>query len=113
MAPNATTQSAHSSDQNTIDKNAVTTHFLTKFTDLQSRFDAPTDLFESKGKRFLETTIGRFVDQKEPITIVLPGFPTKTPNHGGKVLGPLPDRAEELALARLENFCLYRIVDRP
>eukprot|EP00644_Phytophthora_capsici_P019612 jgi/Phyca11/22071/fgenesh1_pg.PHYCAscaffold_600_\ len=105
MAPNATTQSAHSSDQTTIDKNAVTAHFLTKFADLQSRFDAPTDVFESKGKRFLETTIGRFVDQKEPITIVLPGFPTKTPNHGGKVLGPLPDRAEELVLARLENFC--------
>eukprot|EP00644_Phytophthora_capsici_P016625 jgi/Phyca11/19312/fgenesh1_pg.PHYCAscaffold_47_\ len=105
MAPNATTQSAHSSDQTTIDKNAVTAHFLAKFTDLQSRFDAPTDVFESKGKRFLETAIGRFVDRKEPITIVLPGFPTKTPNHGGKVLGPLPDRAEELALSRLENFC--------
>ncbi|ETI48766.1 hypothetical protein F443_07250 [Phytophthora nicotianae P1569] len=105
MAPKATTQSAHSSDYATIDKDAVTLHFLRKFAELQSRFDAHTDVFASKGKHFLEETIGRFVDHKEPITIVLPGFPTKTPNHGGKVLGPLPDRAEELALARLEKFC--------
>ncbi|KAK1942293.1 Spore wall maturation protein DIT1 [Phytophthora citrophthora] len=105
MAPNATTQSSSSNDHTTVDKNAVAAHFLAKFSNLQSRFDASTDLFESKGKRFLEATIGRFVDHNEPITIVLPGFPTKTPNHGGKVLGPLPDRAEELALARLENFC--------
>ncbi|KAG2793789.1 hypothetical protein PC129_g22730, partial [Phytophthora cactorum] len=105
MAPNATTQSSHSGDHTVIDKDAVAAHFLSKFADLQSRFDAHTDEFELKGKRFLEETIGRFVDRKEPITIVLPGFPTKTPNHGSKVLGPLSDRAEELALARLEKFC--------
>ncbi|KAL4145595.1 hypothetical protein PRNP1_013262 [Phytophthora ramorum] len=101
MAPNATAQSSHAC----LNKDAVAAHFLDKFADLQSHFDAPTDVFESKGRRFLEATVGRFVDHKEPITIVLPGFPTKTPNHGGKVLGPLPDRAEELALARLEKFC--------
>ncbi|KAF1783622.1 Pyoverdine biosynthesis [Phytophthora cactorum] len=95
MAPNATTQSSHSGDHTVIDKDAVAAHFLSKFADLQSRFDAHTDEFELKGKRFLEETIGRFVDRKEPITIVLPGFPTKTPNHGSK----------ELALARLEKFC--------
>ncbi|KAL3659502.1 hypothetical protein V7S43_015493 [Phytophthora oleae] len=64
-----------------------------KFADLQSRIDASTDVFESTGKRFLEASTGRFVDHNEPITIVLPGFPTETPNHGGKVLGPLPDRS--------------------
>ncbi|RLN37321.1 hypothetical protein BBO99_00009712, partial [Phytophthora kernoviae] len=105
MAPNATTQSTQPGDYNTVDKDAVVAHFLTKFTDLQSRFDAPTDVFESKGKSFLKATIERFVDHKEPILVVLPGFPTKTPNHGGKVLGPLPDRTEELALVRLEKFC--------
>jgi pyoverdine/dityrosine biosynthesis protein Dit1/alpha-ketoglutarate-dependent taurine dioxygenase len=103
MAPNATTDSG---DHTTVDKDAVAAHFLAKFADLQSHFKAPTDLFESKGKRFLEETVGRFVDRKEPITVVLPGFPTKTPNHGSKVLGPLPDRAEELALKRLEEFCV-------
>ncbi|RAW23959.1 hypothetical protein PC110_g19614, partial [Phytophthora cactorum] len=72
MAPNATTQSSHSGDHTVIDKDAVAAHFLSKFADLQSRFDAHTDEFELKGKRFLEETIGRFVDRKEPITIVLP-----------------------------------------
>ncbi|GMF09942.1 unnamed protein product [Phytophthora lilii] len=105
MAPNAVTDGSHSGDNTTIDKNVVAAHFISKFAEVQSRFDASTDVFESKGKRFLEATIDRFVDRKEPITIVLPGFPTKTPNHGDKVLGPLPDRAEELALARLEKFC--------
>ncbi|KAE9158740.1 hypothetical protein PF004_g31780, partial [Phytophthora fragariae] len=105
MAPNASTQSAHSGDHAANNKDAVAAHFISKFADLQSRFDAPTNVFESKGKRFLEATIARFVDRNEPITVVLPGFPTKTPNHGGKVLGPLPDRAEELALARLEKLC--------
>ncbi|KAG2788618.1 hypothetical protein PC116_g29384, partial [Phytophthora cactorum] len=97
MSPNAMTESSHSGDHTILDKNTVATHFLSQFADLQSRFDAHTDEFEPKGKRFLEATIGRFVDRKEPITIVLPGFPTKTPNHGSKVLGPLSDRAEELA----------------
>ncbi|ETO77493.1 hypothetical protein F444_07319, partial [Phytophthora nicotianae P1976] len=69
MAPKATTQSAHSSDYAAIDKDAVTLHFLRKFAELQSRFDAHTDVFASKGKHFLEETIGRFVDHKEPITI--------------------------------------------
>ncbi|KAG3055088.1 hypothetical protein PI125_g25762, partial [Phytophthora idaei] len=105
MSPNAMTESSHSGDHTTLDKNTVATHFLSQFADLQNRFDQSTDVFESKCKQFLKDTIGHFVDRKELITIVLPGFPTKTPNHGGKVLGPLPDRAEELALARLEKFC--------
>ncbi|KAG3198979.1 hypothetical protein PC129_g24227, partial [Phytophthora cactorum] len=40
MAPNATTQSSHSGDHTVIDKDAVAAHFLSKFADLQSRFDA-------------------------------------------------------------------------
>ncbi|KAF1783623.1 Pyoverdine biosynthesis [Phytophthora cactorum] len=90
MSPNAMTESSHSGDHTILDKNTVATHFLSQFADLQSRFDQSTDVFESKGKQFLKDTIGHFVDRKEPITIVL---------------GPLPDRAEELALARLEKFC--------
>ncbi|KAF4032273.1 TfdA family Taurine catabolism dioxygenase TauD [Phytophthora infestans] len=106
MAPDPTARFSHSDDQVPVDKEAVVTRFLSKFAELQSRFKKPTDLFESKGKCYLEATISRFVGRMEPIMIVLPGFPTKTPNHGGKVLGPLPDRAEELALARLERFCM-------
>jgi pyoverdine/dityrosine biosynthesis protein Dit1/AcrR family transcriptional regulator len=40
----------------------------------------------------------------EPLELVLPGFPAKSPNPQ-KVLGRLPDRAERLALANLEALC--------
>lgn len=39
------------------------------------------------------------------IKTCLPGFPFKSPNPH-KVLGKLPDRAEELSLAHLEGLCL-------
>ncbi|MFD5699453.1 L-tyrosine/L-tryptophan isonitrile synthase family protein [Streptomyces lasiicapitis] len=38
------------------------------------------------------------------IDFLLPAFPTKSPNPA-KVLGPLPDLAEELALRFLESLC--------
>ncbi|MET9834943.1 isocyanide synthase family protein [Streptomyces sp. NPDC006385] len=43
------------------------------------------------------------------IEFLLPAFPTKSPNPA-KVLGPLPDLAEELALRFLESLC-ERIAD--
>ncbi|RLN96739.1 hypothetical protein BBJ28_00024031, partial [Nothophytophthora sp. Chile5] len=106
MAPNGTAQAVQTADHVAVNKDAAVAHFLTQFSDIQSHFDAQTDVFETQGKSFLQDTIARFVDRKEPILIVLPGFPTKTPNHADKVLGVLPDRAEEIALARLEKFCL-------
>ncbi|MEV4318841.1 isocyanide synthase family protein [Actinocrispum sp. NPDC049592] len=39
-----------------------------------------------------------------PVCFVLPGFPGKSPNLD-KVLGPVPDRAEEVALAFLDGLC--------
>src|SRR5262249_28039756 len=42
--------------------------------------------------------------QRRPITFVLPAFPGKSPNPN-KVLGPLPDTAERLALEFLEHLC--------
>ncbi|KAE9273174.1 hypothetical protein PF008_g29907, partial [Phytophthora fragariae] len=38
MAPNASTQSAHSGDHAANNKDAVAAHFISKFADLQSRF---------------------------------------------------------------------------
>ncbi|KAH0551212.1 hypothetical protein GP486_007470, partial [Trichoglossum hirsutum] len=49
------------------------------------------------------------VKAQEPVRMVLPGFPFKSPNRVEKVLGALPDRGEEVALAHLENLC--RAVD--
>ncbi|KOS22160.1 Spore wall maturation protein DIT1 [Escovopsis weberi] len=40
------------------------------------------------------------------VPMCLPAFPFKSPNSSRKVLGRLPDRAEELALAHLNGLCL-------
>ncbi|KAL6402957.1 hypothetical protein AUP68_12287 [Ilyonectria robusta] len=39
------------------------------------------------------------------VPMCLPAFPFKSPNSVGKVLGNLPDKAEEFALARLNGLC--------
>jgi pyoverdine/dityrosine biosynthesis protein Dit1/AcrR family transcriptional regulator len=44
-----------------------------------------------------------FVDAKQPIELVLPAFPAKAPN-ANKVLGRLPDLAEQLALESLASL---------
>jgi pyoverdine/dityrosine biosynthesis protein Dit1 len=44
------------------------------------------------------------IKRNEPITFVLPAFPGKSPNTR-KVLGPLPDYAEQLSLNFLANLC--------
>jgi len=44
------------------------------------------------------------VEQKKPVTFVLPAFPGKSPNLA-KVLGPLPDMAERCALEFLQHLC--------
>jgi pyoverdine/dityrosine biosynthesis protein Dit1/AcrR family transcriptional regulator len=49
--------------------------------------------------------IAAVVAANEPLELVLPGFPAKSPNPQ-KVLGRLPDRAERLALANLEALCV-------
>lgn len=45
------------------------------------------------------------VEVGAPIQMVLPGFPFKSPNSTSKVLGTLPDKAEEFALAHLNALC--------
>lgn len=40
----------------------------------------------------------------DPVTFVLPGFPCKSPNPA-KVIGALPDMAEEIALSFLAELC--------
>src|SRR5215207_6597280 len=48
--------------------------------------------------------VRRFVVNEEPVHLLLPAFPAKSPNTR-KVLGKLPDMAEELALGFLEGVC--------
>lgn len=45
-----------------------------------------------------------FIRQQQPIHLILPAFPAKSPNRH-KVLGPLPDLGEEIALTTLQSLC--------
>ncbi|KAH8663614.1 Pyoverdine/dityrosine biosynthesis protein-domain-containing protein, partial [Tricladium varicosporioides] len=47
----------------------------------------------------------KFIRTEVPIRMVLPAFPFKSRNRGGKVLGKLPDLGEDIALARLQALC--------
>ena len=46
------------------------------------------------------------VKASHPVPLCLPAFPFKSPNSTSKVLGKLPDRAEEVALSHLNGLCL-------
>lgn len=46
------------------------------------------------------------VKANEPVPLCLPAFPFKSPNTQSKVLGRLPDKGEEFALAHLNGLCL-------
>ncbi|KAF1851402.1 uncharacterized protein K460DRAFT_329422 [Cucurbitaria berberidis CBS 394.84] len=52
---------------------------------------------------FLPIVKGK-VERKEPVLLLLPGFPFKSPNTKDKVLGVLPDLGEELALKHLNGL---------
>ncbi|KAK1491503.1 hypothetical protein CCUS01_03289 [Colletotrichum cuscutae] len=52
------------------------------------------------------SVINGFVTADKPIDMCLPAFPFKSANKAYKVLGFLPDKAEELALQRLNTICL-------
>jgi pyoverdine/dityrosine biosynthesis protein Dit1 len=45
------------------------------------------------------------VKKQEPIRMILPAFPFKSPNVRDKVLGTLPDLGEQLALVHLNGLC--------
>lgn len=45
------------------------------------------------------------VKRREPIRMILPAFPFKSPNARDKDLGTMPDFGEELALAHLNGLC--------
>jgi pyoverdine/dityrosine biosynthesis protein Dit1 len=67
---------------------------------------APTaiDEYESVGKALLAEKIDSHLAGKEPLSFVMLGFPFKSTNTRDKVLGHLPDMAEQ---ATLNNFQVF------
>lgn len=64
----------------------------------------PNDQYESVGKEKLANKLTTFVDTGKPIDFVMLGFPFKSTNTRDKVLGALPDKAEEVTLKNFTAF---------
>ncbi|KAJ3579990.1 hypothetical protein NPX13_g582 [Xylaria arbuscula] len=60
--------------------------------------------FERGAQNFLPI-VRQFVAERQRVEACLPAFPFKSANKAYKVLGKLPDKAEELALDRLNTIC--------
>jgi pyoverdine/dityrosine biosynthesis protein Dit1 len=71
---------------------------LNKFNDSIERLSA--------GKPKFLQVIDQFVIAGTQVEMALPAFPFKSANKVDKVFGTLPDKAEELALERLNTMCI-------
>ncbi|KAF4986365.1 hypothetical protein FDECE_15993 [Fusarium decemcellulare] len=69
-----------------------------------NKFDSTAELHNAGRPKFL-AVISRFVRAQQKVLMCLPAFPFKSANKVKKVLGALPDKAEELALGRLNSMC--------
>lgn len=69
-----------------------------------NKFDDSKDRLSAGAAKFL-SVISRFVASRTRVEACLPAFPFKSANKVYKVLGILPDKAEELALERLNCMC--------
>lgn len=62
------------------------------------------DQYDLTGRKILGDRVMNRVSQNKPIIFVFPGFPAKSTNVRDKVLGTLPDKAEELAFRTIDRF---------
>ncbi|KAI0010805.1 Pyoverdine/dityrosine biosynthesis protein-domain-containing protein [Xylariaceae sp. FL0662B] len=73
-----------------------------------SRYQLRRNVASPKSKegelKFLAQVYSKVIS-REPILMCLPAFPFKSPNTKSKVLGRLPDKAEEVALKHLNGLC--------
>lgn len=70
-----------------------------------NKFNDSTERLIAGVPKFLPV-IDEFVKADKRVEMCLPAFPFKSANKIYKVLGVLPDKAEELALERLNTMCL-------
>lgn len=64
----------------------------------------PIDQYETVGKEILGQKISSFISKGEKIEFVMLGYPMKSANDRDKVIGKLPDMAEEVSLRNFEDF---------
>lgn len=64
----------------------------------------PLDEYAQVGKEILAKKIDQFVTNKRQIDFVMLGYPMKSSNDRDKVIGKLPDLAEEVSMTNFANF---------
>lgn len=62
------------------------------------------DQYEELGKPKLADKMAQFLSAGRPINFVMLGYPMKSPNDRDKVIGKLPDKAEEVSFANFAYF---------
>ena len=70
-----------------------------------NKFDNTMEQLAAGRPKFL-SVIDKFVIGGRQVEMCIPAFPFKSANKVSKVFGILPDKAEELALDRLNTMCI-------
>ena len=68
------------------------------------RISGPTDRYKDGMRPKMLDTVRTFVTKGEPINMLVPAYPFKSPNHEAKVLGPLPDIGERMSLEHFNSI---------
>ena len=68
------------------------------------RISGPGDRYEDVMEPRMLDTLRSFVVKQEPINMVVPAYPFKSPNRESKVLGPDPDVGERMSLQHLNSI---------
>ncbi|KAI4180083.1 MAG: hypothetical protein L6R41_007473 [Letrouitia leprolyta] len=93
----------HSSNLEDHDSTAISTRILSIIYKYRLN-KAAHDRWAEGVPKFLDI-IDNFVRKSQPVQMCLPAFPFKSVNKVNKVLGSLPDRAEEAALEHMNTMC--------
>ena len=68
------------------------------------RISGPGDRYKEVMEPRMLDVLRSFVTDQEPINMVVPAYPFKSPNHESKVLGPNPDVGERMSLQHLNSI---------
>ncbi|EPS26257.1 Isocyanide synthase B [Penicillium oxalicum] len=68
------------------------------------RISGPDDRYDDVYKPKLLETLRYFVSRQEPINMLVPAYPCKSPNRDEKVLGPEPDVGERMSLEHFNSM---------
>lgn len=89
-------------DTSVLETSAAILHIIDKY---RLRSGNGTGSSDDEGRFKFLTITYKHVKAGRPVPMCLPAFPFKSPNSTRKVLGVLPDKAEEFALAHLNGLC--------